>query len=455
MTGPSARARMPLAARLALILAGGVMVVLLLSGTIVNRVVSGGFERLVGQQQEVNVALAAEELAALDGWGRGREDATVRFILRRAVPGGGRAQLFDASGRTVTQIGGRGGGPPGPRQQIEQPVTGPDGSHLGLLVVQLPADRGAPDQGFLTLFNRTLVLTGVLAVGLLLAYAGITARRLTMPLGRVTEAARRLGSGDLGARAPVGDDRESTELADAFNRMAERLERSEQLRRRAASDVAHDLATPAMLVESQLQAMLDGVVVADRDQLERARSAAAAMNSLIARLGELASAEAAPLQRRTERLDLRDVVGEAAAALGGLFAERSVLLVVDPGHEPLPVDADRAQLERALRNVLTNAAQHSPPGSRVSVALTTGEDGVELRVSDEGSGIDPDDLPHLFERFYRADRSRAGGAAGAGIGLTIARELLAANGGRISVEHSGPAGSTFLIWLPATPAGRA
>jgi signal transduction histidine kinase len=440
---------MPLAGRLALILAGGVLVVLLLTGLIVNRVVSGGFDRLLDERHEMGAALAADELAALSPWHRGRDEASTRFILRSAVPGGGRAQLLDPSGRVVAQIGGRGAGPPGPRQRIEQPVTGDGGQHLGLLVIELPADRRAQDQGFLGLFNLTLILAGALAVGLLLAYAAITAQQLTRPLARVAAAARRLGGGDLGARARGGSDRESAELADAFNTMAERLERSEQLRRRAASDVAHDLATPAMLVESQLQAMLDGVVAADREQLEQARSAAAAVNSVIARFGELASAEAAPLQRRAEPFDMRDLVGEVGATLAGLFAERSVALVIDPGDRPLAVVADRAQLGRALRNVLTNAAQHSAPGASVSVVLTPGHDRVELRVTDQGPGIQVDDLPHVFERFYRADRSRAGSEAGAGIGLTIARELLAANDGSIEVERTGPAGTTFLLTLPS------
>jgi signal transduction histidine kinase len=236
--------------------------------------------------------------------------------------------------------------------------------------------------------------------------------------------------------------------------MAERLERSEMLRRRAASDVAHDLATPATVLESQLQAMVDGVLPADREQLEAARSAAGALGSVIGQMGELASAEAAPLQRRVQPVDLAAMVKDVGRALDGLFRERNVSLVFT-GSAHAAGDPD--QLARALRNIISNAAQHSPPGRPVEVVLAEGGGEASIRITDHGPGIAPDDLPHVFERFYRADRSRAwadgAGRPGSGIGLTIARELLAANGGNIRVEHTGSEGTTFLIELPrsATP----
>ena len=150
------------------------------------------------------------------------------------------------------------------------------------------------------------------------------------PNGRVIVAAGRRPSGDLTARARGGPDGESAELADAFNSMADRLQRSESLRRRAASDMAHDLATPATVLESQLQAMIDGVVPADREQLEAARSAAGALGSVIGQMGELASAESAPLQRRVEQVELVQLLAEVARSLEGLARERGVALIVEP-----------------------------------------------------------------------------------------------------------------------------
>jgi signal transduction histidine kinase len=261
----------------------------------------------------------------------------------------------------------------------------------------------------------------------------------------VAEAAHRLGDGDLGARAEGGPDAESAELAAAFNGMAERLARSETLRRRAASDLAHDLATPATVLESQLQAMVDGVVPADAAELEKARAAAASLSGVIVQLGELTHAESAPFQRSVEPVALGTLSSEIVAGLDGLLRDRSVTARVEGAADTA---GDRGQLERALRNVLTNAIQHAPAGSEVRVEV--GPDGgrAVLRVIDTGSGIAPDDLPYVFERFYRADRSRAGGRAGSGIGLTVARELIAANGGTIEVERTGSDGTTFRIVLP-------
>jgi two-component system sensor histidine kinase BaeS len=227
--------------------------------------------------------------------------------------------------------------------------------------------------------------------------------------------------------------------------MAERLERSEALRRRAASDLAHDLATPATVLESQIQAMVDGVVPADAVQMERARAAAAGLSGVIAQLGELTQAEAAPLQRRVELVPLLDLATEVVAGLDGLVRERRVTTEVTGAEAHASVD--RGQLGRALRNLVANAVQHSPAGARVRVAVAGG-DPVEVRIADEGPGIADEDLPYVFERFYRADRSR-GRRAGSGIGLTVAREMVAANGGTVDVESTGPNGTTIRIRLPA------
>ena len=322
-------------------------------------------------------------------------------------------------------------------------MPGDAGLTLALLVPRA-------DQAFLRIFNATLLIAGTLAVLALIAVAALLSDRLTRPLREVAAAARRLGAGDLAARAAGGSDRESGELAEAFNSMAARLERSEALRRRAASDMAHDLATPATVLESQLQAMVDGVVPADRAQLERARAAAGALSGQIVQLRELVDAEAAGLQRRPERAAVIDLLVDAGQALEPLYRERGVALAVEGVPPALAVEVDASQVGRALRNVLTNAAQHAPAGSTVSVSAEAIGSGVRMRITDAGSGIADEDLPHVFERFYRADPARAGGEprAGSGIGLTIARELLTANGGTIDVERTGPDGTVFAVELP-------
>lgn len=424
-----------LATRLALVLAGAVLVVLLIAGLVVNGVVSRSFEDQLTAQQHQRLSDAAAIIGGLP-------DGRLRPAVSRLAPAtGGRVSVLDASGAVIA-AGGR--MPAGSVQRLEQAVSG-DGP-AATLVVELPQrPEGGPERAFLGVFNVVLVLVGVLSVLALIVAAGLLSNRLTSPLRGVAAAAARLGAGDLGARAAGGPDRESWELASAFNAMADRLQESEALRRRAASDMAHDLATPATVLESQLQAMVDGVVPPDRSQLELAGASAAALSGVISRLGELIDAESAQLASRPVWVSLADVVAEAGRALAGLFRERGVAFhaEVDPA---LHVRADVAQLGRALRNVLTNAAEHG--GGAVRVTAEGASDAELLRVIDSGPGIPAADVPYVFERFYRADQSRAGARGGSGIGLTIARELLAANGGQIEVERTGPEGTTFLIRLP-------
>ena len=430
----------PLSMRLALTLSVAVLVVLLVVGLAVNRVVSGSLEQELSAADRDRITVVAGAIGGVD-LDAPRARHGVEVVLRRVANSmRGRVQLIGANGESLVDVGRR---PPGvATETISEPIPGSDAT----LLIDVPRS----DRAVLRVFNLTLLVAGLLAIVAVVATALFLSGRLTQPLRNVTAAAQRLGQGDLGARAVGGADRESAELAAAFNSMAERVERSEMLRRRAASDMAHDLATPATVLESQLQAMLDGVVPKNRANLEAARASASALGSVIVQLGELASAEAAPLQARPERIDVATLLAGAAKALDGLYRDRGVHLDVEPGAPGLAARADPAHLGRALRNVMTNAAQHTPSGRQVRVAAAAAGDQVEIRVADEGPGIPEADLPHIFERFYRSDPSRTGRpGAGAGIGLTIARELLASNGGSIAVERTGPAGTTLVVAVPA------
>ncbi len=446
--------RLSLGARLGLILGAIVLGVLLVTGLVVNRVVSSGFQTVLEGQQQQRLDDAASNLSD-------RLDRPVRaqtVVRRLATALGGEVRVVSPDGTTLYAFGKP---PDGDVAHYTSPIEDTDGTTLATLEADLPAR--VSDRGFLPLFNATLILAGLLSVIGIAVASALVADRLTRPVRDVTDAARRLGAGDPDARATGGGDRESAELATAFNAMADRLGRSEMLRRRAASDVAHDLATPATVLESQLQAMVDGVVPADRENLEAARSAASALGSVVAELNDLASAEAAPLQAQPVAVDLSEAVHDVEMGLDGLRRERAVgLEVAVPAG--LRVTVDPGHLSRVLRNVIGNAIAHSPAGGRVAVSAVALEPaqgapeppvpgGVAIRVADEGPGIAPDDVPHVFERFYRADPARAvdpatGRRTGSGLGLTIARELLAANGGRIEVESTGPTGTTFRIDLP-------
>jgi len=432
----------PLSIRLAALLSVAVLAVLLVTGLAVNRFVSRSLEDELNNAQRQQVAFLADRLAELRlPFITHREERFVAASLSRLASFvRGRVMLVTADGDEV-QSGGQ--LPRGVETtRLEEPIPGGDGLTL---IVELPETP----QPFLRVFNATLVVAGILSVLVLVIAAALLSDRLTRPLRGVAAAAHRLRAGDLSSRASGGPDRESAELADAFNAMASRLERSEALRRRAASDVAHDLATPATVLESQLQAMIDGVVPADAEQLEHARAAAGAMSGVVAQLRDLVDVEGAALQRQEGDVSPSRLVADARNALEPLYRERRVTLVAASIPDVL-VRVDPVQVGRALRNVLTNAAEHAPPGSDVTLAAEATPTTVTIRITDAGPGIAAADLPHVFERFYRADRSRQPGATngGSGIGLTIARELLAANGGSIEVERTDQGGTTFAIGLP-------
>ncbi len=429
----------PLSLRLALVLSLAVVVVLLVTGLVVNRVVSRGVEDELSLIERQRLTLVATAVGEVDLAGPRAQRSLQAILGRIAAQIRGRAELTAADG---TLIAGAGNVPPGvATEQLEEPVAGG-----GTLVLRVPQ----PERAFLRVFNATLIIAGVLSVLVVIAASIFLSDRLTRPLRGVAAAAHRLGEGDLSARASGGPDRESAELADAFNSMGERLERSEMLRRRAASDMAHDLATPATVLESQLQALVDGVLPADREQLDRARAAAGALSGVIVQLRELVDAESATLSRRPERLVLRDPLDELERSLEPLFHEAGLSLAVEAPADEVAVEVDRVQFSRALRNVLVNAVQHSPAGGVVQVTTSVSPGEVTIRVTDTGAGISQVDLPHVFERFYRADEVRGARPirSGSGIGLTIARELLAASGGRIAVERTGSDGTTFAITLP-------
>ena len=442
---------MPLAARLGIVLGVTVLVVLVVAGAVVNRVVSRGFEDVVTEQQQQQVDAAAQAVSDVVRVGGGGLFQAQRILNRLGESLGGPVVVIGPNGQEIAHFG-----PPRPAagetEDLSASVVVND-QEVAIIVATVPVRGAVGDRPFLQLFNIALLVAGLVSVAVIAGVSVWLARRQTKPLHDVANAAARLGAGDLSARASGGGDRESQELAGAFNAMAGRLESSEMLRRRAASDMAHDLATPATVLQGQLQAMIDGVVPKSKTNLEAASASAAALGSVIVQMGELASAEAAPLQARPETVNVAAALAEAASALDGLYRDRGVTLDVERADPDLTAWADPAHLGRALRNVLTNAAQHTPAGKSVLVAasavpatLPEAPAHVAIRVIDQGPGIPAEDLPHIFERFYRSDPARTTGA-GAGIGLTIARELLAASGGAIAVEQTGPDGTSILISL--------
>jgi len=307
----------------------------------------------------------------------------------------------------------------------------------------------AAAQAFLEQINRTLFQAGLIA-GLLAVVMGIIiARGLSAPLGRLAMAARRISHGELDQRVPVQGADEVADVAGAFNEMAVHLQESETLRRNLVADVAHELRTPLSVIQGNLQAILDDVYPMDKAEIAAIYDETLILNRLINDLRELAQAEAGQLSLNVQSTDLVPLIENGADAFAELSREKNVVLKVDiPKHLPaVPADPDR--IRQVLHNLLSNALRHTPEGGTINVTANRIEqpDRIKVTVSDTGPGIPTEDLPHVFDRFWRADRSRSREHGGSGLGLAIARQLVEAHDGQIGVESDGISGQGSQFWF--------
>lgn len=315
-----------------------------------------------------------------------------------------------------------------------------------------PTEEGAV--AFLAAVNRSLLLSAGVATLLALGLTLVLSRRILGPVEALTSAARALERGNLAQRVEVTSQDEVGELAKAFNSMAGSLARNEQLRKNMVTDVAHELRTPLSNIRGYLEAMRDGVMPSDRQTLDSVHEEAVQLSRLVDDLQELSMAEAGQLKLDRSPTDLAEVVDRNLRASAAQATAKGVSLERDlPPEMPL-VEMDPGRIGQVLRNLISNALGHTSAGGKVTVGAYRMETEVQLWVADTGSGILPEHLPHIFERFYRVDPSRTRSTGGSGIGLTISRQLVEAHGGRIWAESEPGSGSTFQFTLPlpaATP----
>ncbi|MEU0550252.1 HAMP domain-containing sensor histidine kinase [Micromonospora sp. NPDC005979] len=287
----------------------------------------------------------------------------------------------------------------------------------------------------------------------LLVTVGVTVLagvRLTRPLHALTGAAQRMRDGDGAARVRVTGRDEIARLAEAFNDMSERRERLEQLRRAMVSDIAHELRTPVTTIRGWLEAAEDGVAPLDRRLVSSLLEEATLLQHVIADLQDLAEAEAGALRLHPETVYLADLLGQVAEAYR-VQADRagvtlSVLLDADP-----QVYADPVRLRQVVGNLVGNAVRHTPTGGSVTISAGAADGQVTIAVADTGSGISAEHLPRVFDRFWRAEKSRSRQTGGSGLGLAIVRKLVEAHQGTVQVESTPTKGSTFTVHLPTHP----
>ena len=304
------------------------------------------------------------------------------------------------------------------------------------------------DEDFLQAVNLSIFITAA-AVGVFALIVGsMLFRQITSPLRAVSQAAEAIAAGQLDRRVEAKSSDEIGRLAQSFNQMAESLGQADVQRRNMVADIAHELRTPLTVVQGSLEAMLDGVYDLNPENIASIHQQTALVSRLVADLRDLALAEAGQLRLDWQTVELEALVAQATDGLQGQASEKGVTVKVALPQELPRFRGDGQRLQQVLFNLLSNALRHTPTGGTITTAVDAKEDRVVVRVQDTGSGIPAEDLPHVFERFYRVDRSRARSTGGSGLGLTIAKRIVEAHGGQIWAQSWLGAGSTFAFSLP-------
>ncbi|BCB80935.1 HAMP domain-containing sensor histidine kinase [Phytohabitans flavus] len=293
------------------------------------------------------------------------------------------------------------------------------------------------------------ILAAAAGVALLaLAGTALLSRRVLRPIASLTAAAGRLGRGDLTSRVAVVGSDEVAELGRSFNRMADSLQRGEERQRRLVADVAHELRTPLANLRGYLEALKDGVIEPDPELFASLHEEAVLQQRIVNDLQDLALAEAGTLAYHRTVIDMAEVLETTRAAHHAVAESAGVQLVTaTPG--PAQVHADPDRLRQVLGNLVTNAIRATSAGGSVTLSSAVDGTAVVVRVADTGTGIAPESLPYVFDRFWRADSARGRRTGGSGLGLSIARQIVTDHGGTITVASQLGVGTTFTITLPA------
>ncbi|MFH8580368.1 sensor histidine kinase [Streptomyces zaomyceticus] len=309
---------------------------------------------------------------------------------------------------------------------------------------------GAVDDAGQTLAVGPTVVVAAGVAAAALACALLLSRAVLRPVRALTAASRGLGEGDLGRRVPASGRDEIAELGRSFNRMADSLQGSEERQRRLVGDIAHELRTPLANLRGYLEALRDGVLAADAELLDSLHEEVLLQQRIVDDLQDLALAEAGALTYHRRTVDARELVEACRTAHSARAAAAGVALdVVGAGPGTVRLHGDPDRLRQALGNLVGNAVRHTAPGGGVRLELAERDELVRIAVRDTGSGIPAADLPRLFDRFWRADAARGRATGGSGLGLSIARQIVADHHGAVEVASEVGVGSVFTVVLPA------
>jgi len=304
-------------------------------------------------------------------------------------------------------------------------------------------------EDFRATFNESLLIAFVVAsvVGLAASYA--LSRGIIAPVQDMMAASQRIAKGHYEERVQSGGSDELSQLAVSFNQMAAQLEQVESMRRRLIGDVAHELRTPLTAIKGSAEGLMDGVLPANAETYQQIHNEAERLNKLVNDLQELSRVEAKAINLNLQPVDVTRLVQTVTKRMQFQFDDKRVTLRCALPQEPMRILADEDRALQVLTNLLGNALQYTPESGTVTLTIERGKEMANFSVRDSGIGIPAEHLAHIFDRFYRVDKSRSRAQGGSGIGLTISRHLVEAQGGKIQAESAGPdLGSTFTFSLP-------
>ncbi|MDR3230972.1 MAG: HAMP domain-containing protein [Synergistaceae bacterium] len=446
----------------------------LLSGIIVPMVsmhiTLAEFRSYLRERKKYDIDELADSLVSLyqeDGrWNQER----VRDVLRQTsrMPMMALA-LYDAERQRVFPMRTVQGGPPPVMPRDEDAPQGNDirageplksgfnriflesnGKGIGTLVVAVPRLPGKVELMFVKRLGLYAVVGAIFMVALACALGFIVAGGLSRPVLRAAERARRISRGEYDTTPEkLSGIREMDALSESVDELGHALDGQEKLRKRLMVDIAHELRTPLTVVKSQLEALADGVWAASPERLELCVMEVDRLSELIAEVERLSNLEGEILNLHSETRDLGSFLAGMLDSFGQLFTRAGITLTRKlPEGESIVADIDVGRFRHVIENLLSNALRYTEPGKNVEVRLDSSDGNARIEIEDSGMGIEPSDLPHVFDRFYRADASRTRGTGGRGVGLAIARAAVEAHGGTISVRSTPGRGSVFTVTLP-------
>lgn len=304
---------------------------------------------------------------------------------------------------------------------------------------------------FMESIHRSLYWVGgvILLAGLLASY--LLAKSITVPIRKLSGAVDAIGKGEYGRKVDIVSRDEVGKLALAFNDMSQSLERGIQLRQRFSADIAHELNTPLAIIQGNLEGMLEGVVERGDEQLSSLYEETIHLNRMIKDLRDLTLAEAGQLTLEKAPTDINSLINRAINMLEPALEEKQI--VIEKQFQPAPaLNVDAGRINQILYNLLTNALRYTPAGGTMTIttAITLHKEKqwLQIKIADSGSGIAGEDLPYIFEHFFRGDRSRDRKSGGSGIGLAIVKQLVETHGGFVEVASVPGKGSSFFVWSP-------